>query len=91
MRLVVTRLARADLDRIREYLNERNPAAAKKVAATFRSRLRLLKTQPNMGRPVRERPQVRELVVLVYVLVYRVLDDRIEVLRVWHGAQDRQL
>lgn len=90
MRVVYTGPAKADQDRIRDYLKERNPAAAKKLAALIRARLRLLKTQPYMGPAVEERPAVRELVVESYVLVYRVLDDRIEILRVWHGAQDRK-
>ena len=89
MRVVYTGPAKADLDRIRDYLKERNPAAAKKLAALIRARLQLLKMQPLMGPAVAERPGTRELVVLSYVLVYRVLDDRIEILRVWHGAQDR--
>ena len=89
VRIVYTGPAKADLDRIRDYLKERNPAAAKHLAALIRARIKLLKTQPHMGRPVDERPGVRELVVQVYVLVYRVLDDKIEILRVWHGAQDR--
>jgi len=89
VRVVYTGPAKADLDRIRDYLKERNPAAAKKLAALIRARLQLLKMQPLMGPAVAERPGTRELVVLSYVLVYRVLDDRIEILRVWHGAQDR--
>lgn len=89
MRVDYTGPARADLDRIRDYLKERNPVAAKKLAALIRARVKLLKTQPLMGPAVAERPSTRELVVSSYVLVYRVLDERIEILRVWHGAQDR--
>lgn len=89
MRVDYTGPARADLDRIRDYLKERNPVAAKKLAALIRARVKLLKTQPLMGPAVAERPSTSELVVSSYVLVYRVLDERIEILRVWHGAQDR--
>lgn len=89
MRVVYTRPAKADLDRIRDYLRDRNPAAATRLAALIRARLKLLSKQPRMGRPVVERPATRELMVQAYVLVYRVLEDRIEILRVWHGAQDR--
>lgn len=89
MRVVYTGPARADLDRIRDYLRERNPAAATKLAALIRARVTLLKTQPLMGPVVAERSSTRELVVQSYVLVYRVLAERIEILRVWHGAQDR--
>ncbi len=90
MRVVYTGPAKADLDRIRDYLKERNPAAAKKLAALIRARIKLLSKQPRMGPAVVERPGTRELVVMAYVLVYRVLENRIEILRVWHGAQDRR-
>lgn len=89
VRVVYTGPAKADLDRIRGYLRERNPAAATKLAALIRARIKLLKKQPRMGPAVAERPGARELVVQSYVLAYRVLDERIEILRVWHGAQDR--
>jgi plasmid stabilization system protein ParE len=44
--------------------------------------------------PERGRPGLvagtRELVALwPYVIVYRVFEDSVEVIRIWHGAQDR--
>ena len=40
-----------------------------------------------MGR-LGERPGTRELVAPPYVIVYRVKDDVVEILHMWHGAQD---
>jgi plasmid stabilization system protein ParE len=38
--------------------------------------------------PEYENPTVRQLIVRRYRLIYRVKPDRVEVLRIIHGAQD---
>ncbi len=44
---------------------------------------------PNRGRPGQE-PGTRELTtVRPYVIVYRVLPQVVEIVRIFHGAQDR--
>ena len=46
-------------------------------------------TFPDRGRPGRV-TETRELVVVrPYIVVYGVHQDRIVILRIWHGAQDR--
>jgi plasmid stabilization system protein ParE len=52
--------------------------------------IRSLKTSPQRGRPGRVEG-TRELVFspLPYVAVYRTTNHDIEVLRIYHGAQDR--
>jgi addiction module RelE/StbE family toxin len=82
-----TASAIADLVDIRRYIKERNPTAAAAVAANIRSRVALLRAQPLMGRVVRERAGVRELVVDNYVIVYVVRENEVEIERVWHGRQ----
>jgi addiction module RelE/StbE family toxin len=89
MKVVVSEHAQADLIAIREWFQERNPAAGRKIAAEVRRRLKLLQTQPHSGRLVEERPGVREIVVGNYVIPYKVDEASIVVLRVWHGRQDR--
>jgi len=42
---------------------------------------------PGTGRPG-EIKDTRELVVSPYVLVYRETDEIVEILYLWHGAQD---
>jgi len=45
---------------------------------------------PNRGRPG-SIPGTRELVVIhPYVLVYEIRGEAVHILRVWHGAQNRQ-
>jgi plasmid stabilization system protein ParE len=49
-----------------------------------------LKEWPHRGRPGREEG-TRELVFppLPYVAVYRVKEESVEILRIYHGAQER--
>jgi plasmid stabilization system protein ParE len=52
--------------------------------------IRSLRQSPHRGRPGSEEG-TREIVFgpLPYIAVYRVKDETIEVLRIYHGAQDR--
>jgi toxin ParE1/3/4 len=70
-----------------KYIQQDNPDAARKLAQTVIDRIDQLATFPGMGRPG-EVKGTRELVVPPYVLVYRHTDDIVEILYIWHGAQD---
>lgn len=78
----------ADLVALRAYLGERNRTAAKQVARRILTAIRKLRRFPALGHPGRV-PGTRELVVTgtPYVIPYRVIGDRIELLRVLHGAR----
>lgn len=60
------------------------------MARSLRSAGQDLTTFPDRGRPTGIEG-VRELIVpgTPYLLVYRVKQEVVEILRVWHGAQDR--
>ena len=64
-----------------------NPTVARKVATVVIDRIEQLATFPGLGRPG-EVNGTRELVISPYVVVYRSTDELIEVLHIWHGAQD---
>jgi toxin ParE1/3/4 len=57
------------------------------MAQTIIDRIDGLANAPAVGRPG-EVNGTRELVVSPYVIVYRYTDEIVEVLFVWHGAQD---
>ena len=90
MRLRWTPAAAADLQRINDYLKEHHPhyrlATMRKLYDTIRS----LMDSPHRGKPGREEG-TREILFppMPYVAVYRVREQTLEVLRVWHSAQDR--
>jgi len=89
MRLRWTVPAADDLENIRSYLQENYPDFAEPTVRTIYRRIRLLKTSPNAGRSG-HRSGTRELALtpLPYVVVYAVKADAVEILHIYHGAQD---
>jgi|SRR5947209_7919598 len=92
VRVRYSRRARRQLDNIHSYIRERNPEAASRVIARIRRSVSLLLDFPNLGHGLVA--GTRELMVagLPYVVVYRLATDRddiIDILGVYHSAQDR--
>jgi plasmid stabilization system protein ParE len=82
-------LARGDLIRHVRYLAAENPIAAARIARELLLAAESLRLFPNRGRPGGTLG-TRELVgVRPYVLVYRVRGETVEIVRVWHAAQNR--
>ena len=82
--------AAADLERIADYIREKNPVAEREVVRAILEGISNLRTFPHSARPG-EVAGTRELVIArypAYVVVYRVKEEFIEILHVWHGAQD---
>lgn len=70
-----------------KYIHQDNPDASGVVAQTIIDRIDGLANAPGVGRPG-EVNGTRELVISPYVIVYRYTDEIVEVLYIWHGAQD---
>ena len=89
MRLRWTIPAADDLENIKNYLQRNYPDFAEATVRTIYQRIRLLKTSPNVGRPG-HRSGTRELALtpLPYVVVYAVKAEAVEILHIYHGAQD---
>jgi len=77
-----------DLERIVRYIQQDDPEAAHRVARTIYERAEGLQTLPNRGRPGRVEG-TRELALppLPFIIVYRVLPEAVQIVRVIHGAQ----
>ena len=87
MRLVWTRLANADRQKIREYIAQDNPAAALALDELFAEKTKRLVDHPNLGRPGRV-AGTRELVAHQnYILVYDIVGDQVRLLRVLHASR----
>ena len=69
------------------HIRGENPSAAQDIAETLIKRIEQLAVFPLMGRSG-ELQGTRELVSARYVVVYRLEAEAIEILHVWHGAQD---
>ena len=89
MRLRWTIPAAEDLYNIVQHIQKDNPAAAAQVANTLYDGCGTLTRFPRRGRKGRIEG-TRELVFpdLPYIVVYKVYDEILEVLRIYHGAQD---
>ena len=90
IRIRWTLAAAQDLQHINDYLRKHYPQYRQLTLRKLYETIRSLKDSPLRGRPGTE-PGTRELVFapLPYVAVYRVRKQSVEVLRVYHGAQDR--
>lgn len=62
-RIIVTTGAARGLERCRQFLAEKSPAASKRAAQAIRKQFDLLETQPGVGRPLEDEPDLRELIV----------------------------
>lgn len=88
MKFVLLPSAKDDLNEIRQYIHKENPAAAKKVAAKIKSALLLLTEQPHLGHKTDD-DEILEWHIpgLPYTLPYRIVNNQIQVLRVFHESQ----
>lgn len=88
MRLDITRKAEDDLARIRDYIRQENPPAARQVVAGILDGIQVLVTYPGIGRPGRIE-ETRELVLTgsPYIVCHSIGADVVTVMRVLHGSQ----
>ena len=78
-----------DLRQIRSYIARDNPAAASRTAVRLVAACDGLDFLPNRGRRGRV-PGTRELAsVRPYVIIYRVTQDSVAIVRIWLSAQSR--
>ena len=89
MRVRLTPEAETDLEGIGDRIADRNPARALSYVRELRARCARIGEFPHAGPP---RPQwgegIRIAVHGKYLIVYRVGEDTVQVLRVVHGARD---
>lgn len=89
MKVVLTRPAAIDLEAIGDWIAHDNQARAVTFVEELRQRAASLARFPNAGPP---RPQWGEGVRIAvhgrYLVIYRVRNDTVQVLRILHGARD---
>ncbi len=89
MKLQFTHSAQRDLMRLRDFIAEENPGAARRISQILVGSIRRLADQPEMGVEVQGLPGVRDLIAGSYIVRYIVLEEEIYILRIWHGREDR--
>jgi plasmid stabilization system protein ParE len=95
VKLALSREARDDLVRLRAFIAAHDPSAAERVARRLIRGIERLIRFPRLGRRVIAAPgelapeEIRDWLVGDYVVRYLIADDRVIVLRVWHGKEQR--
>ena len=90
MRIRWTPAEAKDLQHINDYLKDHHPHYRQPTMRRLYETIHSLKALPYRGQAGRENG-TREILFppLPYVAVYRVKEENIEVIRIYHGAQDR--
>ena len=87
-----SRRALLDLAAIRARISRDKPQAASRMAVEIVAACDRLEPFPDRGRPGRRRGTRELTTVWPYIIVYRVTPARaVEILAIWHGAQDRSV
>ena len=85
MKLLFTQSSQRDLVRLRNFIAEKNPQAARLIGQRLVTSINRLLDQPEMGIDVDELPGTQDLITGDYIVRYAVLEDEIYILRIWHG------
>jgi plasmid stabilization system protein ParE len=84
-----------DIERLRNFLEIRNPQAAIRAMRAIWTALGRVETMPYIGKPTKD-PNIRQIVIRFgrrgFIVRYRVLppDNAIFVTRIWHGREARE-
>ena len=89
MKIIWSPLALERVSEIADYIAQDNASAAEKWLKSVFDRVLLLKHFPHSGRIVPEvnRPEIREVFVKKYRIIYRVDTKSLSILTVRHGLQ----
>lgn len=84
-----------DTERLRLFLEEKNPKAAARAGHALEKGARLLASFPDVGHPMNDGTDRRELFIpfgaASYVLRYIVEGSTIAIIRAWHSKEKRDL
>jgi len=93
MKIVFTPESIKDLTRLREFIEVKNPDAAKRIANSLIDGISQLKTFPHIGVEVNSAPNpeiLRDLILGNYTVRYLILNQTINILRMWHHKEDKK-
>jgi plasmid stabilization system protein ParE len=80
-----------DLQRVVEFVEVKNPFAARRIAIDIQEGVEKLKQFPKIGLPVMKAPdpgKIRDLYVGNYTARYLISDKFIYILRIWHNKEN---
>ncbi len=91
--IIITEGAALGLERCRLFLSGKNPQAAIRAGQSIKQQFTLLETEPDIGRPFDDLPELCELIIPFgdsgYVALYRhdVIDNTIHILAFRHQKE----
>ncbi|MBO9484040.1 MULTISPECIES: type II toxin-antitoxin system RelE/ParE family toxin [Gammaproteobacteria] len=93
MKLRFSRSAVDDLKRLRQFIAEKNPPAAQRMAEYLVRKINNLCHQPNMGVLVGDKlnPRLRDLIIRDYKIRYLADDREVLILKIWHQKEDDEI
>jgi toxin ParE1/3/4 len=84
-----TRQSELDLIEIWRFILQDSPEAADRVLSDIDDKCRLLSERPHIGRARTELGlEIRSFPYRRYLILYRIIDEGVEIIRVVHGARD---
>lgn len=93
MKITYSPEAIRDLQWVVEFVESKNPLAARRIAIDIQEGVEKLKQFPLAGLPVIDAfdpEQIRDLYVSSYTIRYLVESNRIHILRVWHNKENEK-
>lgn len=82
-----------DLQRVVEFVEKKNPYAARRIAIDIQEGVEKLKSFPEIGLSVVSAPDpscIRDLFINDYTIRYLITDEVIYILRVWHDKENER-
>jgi len=79
-----------DLQRVVEFVEVKNPYAARRIAIDLQEGVEKLKQFPNIGLPVLKAADpeaIRDLYINNYTIRYLITEEVVYILRVWHHKE----
>ena len=83
----------SDLQRVMEFLENKNIYAARRIAIDIQEGVERLKQFPQIGLPVQKASdpeQIRDYYLADYTVRYLITDEIIYILRIWHGKENEK-
>jgi len=90
VKISYTQEAIADLERLRKFIEPKNPFAARRISSELLDGIGNLHAFPKMGLPVARAPDpdtIRDLFIGQYTVRYLLDKAHVVILRVWHGKE----
>jgi len=90
VKISYTKEAINDLERLRKFIESKNPLAARRISSGLLDGIGNLHAFPKMGLPVVRAPDpeaIRDLFIGQYTVRYLLDEEYLVILRVWHGKE----